>query len=647
MTTDGSCGANFGNKLCGDWPQGSCCSSYGSCGSSDAHCGDGCQSGPCKDGSGVVVLDPSVWESPSPTAACYPPCTFVFPSQTLSSAQTITVPPATETIKEIFSKTLSDTTVLTTIVKTTTITIPVITTTVVGIYEFNWTDTGSSSTISLTSSVTPPPMTITESSSSGIAGWIWTYHPDPIILPTIPAGVRPPKPPPTVAIKPGPPKPVCKGGNCTPRCKKDCNPSFPPVHCVGICGCIGICPHGGNCVGTSCPKGGADPEDDGGDDRCTSKKTASTCTTTKTSSIFLPATTWTTWSYSDCKTRTGCSVTDSSTTTTKTETYALPTPNTLLFDDFDETHPTVAIDASRLASILGYGAGATMTSMSRSASIDPSHGSSNGITSNPTQSVSPGVTSAPSQNTNFISCSHRNQNPGEGIYTPYCVCDGSTFSEKLNTAVTPYNSCAYTEKPTSTAAIQTGFAAATDKDKCEVCRRVGPNQQDCTSLSNCTPKSTAAPSSTSTPSEPTGPAGGWYVDEDSLTCTSTCEQLNKCSLGSGPSSDDIDKFCKEITDDCADGVLDASSRSYLYNFNGFLATNNFKTGSANGNNGCPNNDDCQKSFKYLAAQMRYPSAPGFPNAYCEAAFIDVFGYYNHERTGSIIVKYQDIRRGGP
>jgi hypothetical protein len=104
------------------------------------------------------------------------------------------------------------------------------------------------------------------------------------------------------------------------------------------------------------------------------------------------------------------------------------------------------------------------------------------------------ITSPPTPTaTNFISCTHRNQNPGQGIYTAYCVCDGSTFSEEVNTVVTPHNSCGYTQKPTSTAAIHTGFAATTDKDKCTVCTRVGPNQQDCTSLSNCTPKPTAAP----------------------------------------------------------------------------------------------------------------------------------------------------------
>lgn len=46
-TTDGTCGANNGNTVCGNWPQGSCCSAYGFCGSTTAHCGNGCQSGPC------------------------------------------------------------------------------------------------------------------------------------------------------------------------------------------------------------------------------------------------------------------------------------------------------------------------------------------------------------------------------------------------------------------------------------------------------------------------------------------------------------------------------------------------------------------------------------------------------------------------
>ena len=46
-TTDGSCGAKFGNTICGDWAQGSCCSMYGYCGNTTGHCGEGCQNGPC------------------------------------------------------------------------------------------------------------------------------------------------------------------------------------------------------------------------------------------------------------------------------------------------------------------------------------------------------------------------------------------------------------------------------------------------------------------------------------------------------------------------------------------------------------------------------------------------------------------------
>lgn len=44
-TTTGRCGAGFHDFTCGDWPQGSCCSSGGYCGNSTVHCGDGCQSG--------------------------------------------------------------------------------------------------------------------------------------------------------------------------------------------------------------------------------------------------------------------------------------------------------------------------------------------------------------------------------------------------------------------------------------------------------------------------------------------------------------------------------------------------------------------------------------------------------------------------
>ncbi|KAI5801742.1 putative galactose oxidase [Peziza echinospora] len=50
QTTDGSCGAANGGTICGTWPTGGCCSQYGWCGSSSAHCDAGCQSGPCTGG---------------------------------------------------------------------------------------------------------------------------------------------------------------------------------------------------------------------------------------------------------------------------------------------------------------------------------------------------------------------------------------------------------------------------------------------------------------------------------------------------------------------------------------------------------------------------------------------------------------------
>lgn len=64
-TTDGSCGAKFGNTVCGDWAQGSCCSMYGYCGNTTAHCGEGCQSGPCNQAPTV----PAPGASPAPAAA--------------------------------------------------------------------------------------------------------------------------------------------------------------------------------------------------------------------------------------------------------------------------------------------------------------------------------------------------------------------------------------------------------------------------------------------------------------------------------------------------------------------------------------------------------------------------------------------------
>jgi hypothetical protein len=47
QTTDGYCGPQHNNTICGDWAAGGCCSAYGSCGNTTEYCGLGCQSGTC------------------------------------------------------------------------------------------------------------------------------------------------------------------------------------------------------------------------------------------------------------------------------------------------------------------------------------------------------------------------------------------------------------------------------------------------------------------------------------------------------------------------------------------------------------------------------------------------------------------------
>ena len=63
-TTDGTCGASNGNTVCGNWPNGNCCSMYGFCGSTSAHCGAGCQSGNCLS----APIVPAPGPSPAPAA---------------------------------------------------------------------------------------------------------------------------------------------------------------------------------------------------------------------------------------------------------------------------------------------------------------------------------------------------------------------------------------------------------------------------------------------------------------------------------------------------------------------------------------------------------------------------------------------------
>jgi hypothetical protein len=219
-------------------------------------------------------------------------------------------------------------------------------------------------------------------------------------------------------------------------------------------------------VGNGCPVGDPDSPED-----CSETKTASTCITTTTSSILPSATAWTTWSFSECVTNIGCSVTDSSSSTTKTGTEALPTIAPVHTDFYGLAPVGIPIDTAKYYSM----GGAPVTSATTQQT-----------TPAPTQQT---TTAAPPPSTEFITCSHHNQDPGQGITKAFCVCSGSTFPEVLATQVTPYNSCGYTVMPTITLGGNT-LPASTNTADCSVCTVVGGNNNVCTSLANCTPQPT-------------------------------------------------------------------------------------------------------------------------------------------------------------
>ncbi|KAK9463832.1 glyoxal oxidase N-terminus-domain-containing protein [Lipomyces oligophaga] len=60
VTVDGTCGSEYGGTVCGDWYLGNCCSAYGYCGNTTDHCGTGCQSGDCTDGSDTTTTSSNV-----------------------------------------------------------------------------------------------------------------------------------------------------------------------------------------------------------------------------------------------------------------------------------------------------------------------------------------------------------------------------------------------------------------------------------------------------------------------------------------------------------------------------------------------------------------------------------------------------------
>ncbi|KAK5989970.1 Acidic mammalian chitinase [Cladobotryum mycophilum] len=158
QSTDGTCGAQWNNAFCGNFTAGSCCSEAGYCGSGEAYCSLGkCQSGPCGNGSGIIYPPPSIWSSPEPAIGCYPPCTVVLPPLLLPTPVTVKWPPITTSL---WSLSGTVTTIITTIV-----TIPVFTTDTISFWYFTvGTNDGLTGTIEPQQSVVPPAFTLTLSS---------------------------------------------------------------------------------------------------------------------------------------------------------------------------------------------------------------------------------------------------------------------------------------------------------------------------------------------------------------------------------------------------------------------------------------------------------------------------------------------------
>ena len=114
-------------------------------------------------------------------------------------------------------------------------------------------------------------------------------------------------------------------------------------------------------------------------------------------------------------------------------------------------------------------------------------------------SITSAPTSATALNTNYISCTHRNQDPDQFITVAHCVCSSSTFLESIVTTKTgaQANSCAYTTLPSSTIEPQASLVTSTDTEYCRVCTTLAVNYAACTSLGDCTPAAQPTPTAPS------------------------------------------------------------------------------------------------------------------------------------------------------
>jgi hypothetical protein len=194
---------------------------------------------PSEEGSGVVYIDPEIWDTDDDetgTVQCYPPCTYVLPPFTLSEPTTISFTPYTTSVEVgWFTSTEFEegystvtTTVYESITHTTVISPPPVTLTTIPVRNVNISDNVTETTFRVTYSVDVPPVVITNEPKSG----------DPTSI-TVPPNTRTIYPPPwpwpeneeddddddtgiVLIHNTGPDDPTCRSG-CGPLCRIFCD----------------------------------------------------------------------------------------------------------------------------------------------------------------------------------------------------------------------------------------------------------------------------------------------------------------------------------------------------------------------------------------------------------------------------------------
>lgn len=472
-TFDGTCGPSHGNTTCGAWAQGSCCSSAGYCGDTTDHCGVGCQSGPCTSAthtsgpSGDVYISPSIWSSADPVVYCVPPCLFILPPLVLPSATTITFPLLTTSL-EVAWLTSQVTTLANGDVSTST----------------------GYDRITETTTLTIPPVTTslidlwnvditgTATDTSSVFYITSSIRPPPFTItddrnPRSQSGVTHPPATRTITPPPFPYSTTSPGPNDHPPVTW--KPGPPGPGCLALCGhkCLVFCST--PCL-LFCSGGGNDffdpidpnPRDSPPNPTGPTTQPTTSCTTSTVTDYFVSCSSINPTS-SSCTTTSsavtsGCNV-QATTTTTGADVCPTVTQDNDQGQDGGLPAPTTAHSTS-----------GSMTS----ATTSPPPGT---ITPPPSTTVP----SAPSP-----SCSIHREDPGQFINSAYCVCDGSAFALLPSTS-----ECAYTSLPSST--INPTGPLPVYTSNCQVCTQVGPNERSCSLIAGCTPTgTTTAPSPTPT-----------------------------------------------------------------------------------------------------------------------------------------------------